>query len=168
LRREQGLEGPAVVLEADIEDVAAVWSAGVRARDGQRPAVLAAAPGCAERHAIWLVTTEQLAVLDRAEGRGQRYRLVWVHAPAALTNGQRFDWVLAYVARPEAIGRDVPRHLNRSPLLVDGAVVRMCDVNQETALTLEGNLAESDGLEVVHVANVPSWTDIDAGQLGRA
>ncbi len=160
LRHERGLTGPAVILEADIVGVTAVWSAGVRARDGQRPAVLAAEPGHTERHAVWLVTPEQLAVLDNAEGRGERYRLVWVHAPTAFANGQQYDWVLAYVARSEAIGRDVPVHLNRSPLLVDGSLIRVSDVDQEAAMRLSGTLAESDGLEVVHVANVPAWADL--------
>ena len=167
LRDERGLRGPAVVLEADVAGVAAVWSAGVRARDGQRPAVLAAAPGAVERHAVWLVTADPLAVLDLGEGRGERYRLAWVHAPVTLTNGQRFDWVLAYVARADALGRDVPSRFNRSPLLIDGKPVRVSDVDQATALTLTGRLAESDGLEVIHVLDVPSWTDLD-GATGSA
>lgn len=140
--------------------VTAVWSAGIRARDGQRPAVLAAEPGHTERHALWLATPEQLAVLDNAEGRGERYRLVWVHAPTTLMNGQHYDWVLAYVARSEVVGREVPIHLNRSPLLVDGSLVRVSDVDQKAALRLVGTLAESDGLDVVHVANVPVWADL--------
>ncbi|MFL6142467.1 MAG: gamma-glutamylcyclotransferase [Labedaea sp.] len=161
LRDVRALRGPAVMLEADVTDVAAVWSAGLRARDGQRPAVLAGAPGAVERHAVWLVTPDQLAVLDLVEGRGTRYRLGWVHAPTTLANGQRFDWVLAYVARTEAIGLDVRTELNRSPLLVDGRPVRISDVDQATALTLTGLPAESDELEIIDVLDEPSWRDLD-------
>jgi hypothetical protein len=75
LREQLGLTGPVVVLDVVTEDVAAVWAAGLRARDGQRPAVLTAAPGVTERHAVWLATRDQVAVLDRCEGRGTRYRL---------------------------------------------------------------------------------------------
>ena len=45
------------------------------ARDGARPAVLAAAPGVVEDHAVWLATPDQIAVLDRCEGRDDRFRL---------------------------------------------------------------------------------------------
>ncbi|MGH4018524.1 MAG: UTRA domain-containing protein [Pseudonocardiaceae bacterium] len=163
LREAMGLTGPAVVLEADVEGVAAVWSAGIRARDGQRPAVLAAAPGTTERHAVWLVTSEQRAVLDRAEGRGERYRLAWVHTPVTLTNGRRIEWVLAYVARPEVIGQQVEQHLNRSPLLVDGDMVRVADVSHEEARKLTADeLADSDGLEVIEAKDEPSWSDIES------
>lgn len=161
LRDVRALRGPAVVLEADVAEVAAVWAAGVRYRDEQRPAVLARAPGAVERHAVWLVTPDQLDVLDLVEGRGTRYRLVWVHAPTTLTNGQHVDWVLAYVAQAEAIGRDVPIKFNRSPLLVDGKPVRVSDVDQASALILTGTPAESDGLEVIAVRDAPSWTDLD-------
>src|ERR1700754_159286 len=57
LRRELGLgPDPVVVLRARTHDVAAVWAAGLRHRDGQRPAVLAASPGTVEDHAVWLAT----------------------------------------------------------------------------------------------------------------
>ena len=70
LRRELGLGAdPVVVLRARTTGVAAVWAAGLRARDGARPAVLAAAPGVVEDHAVWLATPDQIAVLDRCEGR---------------------------------------------------------------------------------------------------
>jgi hypothetical protein len=45
-------------------------------------------------------------------------------------------------------------------LLVDGSLVRVSDVDQEAAIRLSGTLAESDGLEVVHVAKVPAWADL--------
>ena len=64
-----------VVLRARTTGVAAVWAAGLRYRDGQRPAVLVAAPGVREEHAVWLATPEQIAVLDRCEGRDDRFRL---------------------------------------------------------------------------------------------
>lgn len=160
LREARGLAGPVVVLEADVEGVAAVWSAGVRARDGQRPAVLAAAPGHTERHAVWLATPEQRAVLDRAEGRDERYRLAWLRAGVRLTNGHRHDWVLAYLARPEVIGQQVAEHLNRSPLLVDGRPVRVADMDHGAALLLTGHPAGTDGLEVIAVPAEPTWADV--------
>ena len=48
--------------------VAAVWAAGFRLRDGQRPPVLAAAPGVVEQHSVWLATPGQVDVLDHCEG----------------------------------------------------------------------------------------------------
>lgn len=155
LRAAMGLAGPAVVLEADVEGVAAVWAAGFRVVDDQRPAVLAAAPGVTERHAVWLVTPRQRAVLDRVEGRGVRYRLAWLRVPVRLTNGQRYGWVLAYLARPGMVGR-----LNRAPLLVDGRPVRVADVAQDRARLLTGGFAEHDGLERLEVPAEPNWSDL--------
>ncbi len=163
LRDTVGLTGPAIVLDAHVEGAAAVWSAGIRARDGQRPAVLAAAPGSTERHAVWLVTPDQRSALDRGEGRGERYRLAWVHTPVTFANGHRLHWVLAYVARPEAIGQHVEQHLNRSPLLVNGKVVRVADVSQDEAQRLTADeFADSDGLEAIEVKGEPSWTDVES------
>jgi hypothetical protein len=144
LRAAMGLSGPAVVLEADIEGAAAVWSAGNRIRDGQRPAVLVRAPGITERHAVWLATPDQLGVLDLVEGRGQRHRLAWVHLPVTLANRQRLERVLAYLALPAA--PDLPPALNRAPLLVNGSFVRMRDLDQQQARRLQGIPAETDGL----------------------
>jgi hypothetical protein len=158
--REQGLTGPSIVVEADVENVTAVWSGGVRARDGQRPAVLTAAQGVTERHAVWFVTPEQRRVFDQIEGRGERYRLVWLHAPVRLADGERLNWVLAYIARPEVMGHEVPIHLNRSPLLVDGETVRVSAVPQALARQLTGELAKSDGLDVVEVKAEPAWSDL--------
>jgi DNA-binding GntR family transcriptional regulator len=165
--REQGLAGPSIVVEADVENVTAVWSGGVRARDDQRPAVLTAAQGVTERHAVWFVTPEQRKIFDQIEGRGERYRLVWLHAPVRLANGERLDWVLAYVARPEVMGHEVPIHLNRSPLLVDGEPVRISAVPQAQARQLTGELAKSDGLDVVEVKAEPSGSDLDKAGRSR-
>ena len=68
LRRELGLPGAVVVLRARTHGVAAVWAAGFRLRDGQRPAVLAAAPSVVEQHSVWLATPGQVDVLDHCEG----------------------------------------------------------------------------------------------------
>ena len=43
LRENLGLRGPVVVLRARVDGLAAVWAAGLRTRDGVRPATLAAA-----------------------------------------------------------------------------------------------------------------------------
>lgn len=155
LREQLGLTGPVVALEADVQDAAAVWTGGVRAHDGERPAVLAGSPGTTERHAVWFATPEQREVLDEGEGRGERYRLAWVHTPTTLTNGRHLEWILAYVARPEVIGQHVEQHLNRSPLLLDGQLVRVADVSQAEARNMTGELADSDGLEATEVTGEP-------------
>jgi len=154
LRTELGLQGPAIVLRAECSGIAAVWSAGIRARDGQRPAVLAAAPG-RETHAVWLVTPDQRRVLDECEGRGQRYQLSWVHADIRLESGVAPNKVLAYTARPEALGRDAPEHVNRSPLLVNGEVVRMSEADQQSAARMSGTPATTDGLDCEEVTGEP-------------
>lgn len=136
LRTELGLAGPVVALAADTEGVTAVWAAGVRARDGQRPAVLAAAPGTSERHALLLVTPDQLAVLDRCEGRGERYRLARLREAVRTGDGARYDRPLAY------LGLSV----DRRPLLVDGAPVRCLDMSAPEAAKLTGRPAADDGL----------------------
>ena len=76
-----------VVLRARTTGVAAVWAAGLRARDGARPAVLAAAPGVVEDHAVWLATPEQIAVLDRCEGRDERFRLARLRTGTVVVDG---------------------------------------------------------------------------------
>lgn len=155
LREQLGLRGPAVVLRAECRGIAAVWSAGVRRRDGQRPAVLAGMPEVAESHTVWLVTPEQRRVLDRCEGRGERYRLAWVHAPIELEDARRLSSVLAYTAHPDVIGRDMPPHVNRSPLLVGGRLVRCSDVRQDEALARTGTPAATDGLSTTEVHGEP-------------
>ncbi|MEY8039163.1 gamma-glutamylcyclotransferase [Saccharopolyspora cebuensis] len=155
MREELGLSGPVIVIQAECQNVAAVWSAGVRQRDGQRPAVIAAWPEIRERHAVLLVTPEQRQVLDRVEGRGERYRLAHVHTPVELDGGRALASVLAYTARPEVVGKNVPIHLNRSPLLVDGKFVRCADVEQAQAILLDGVPADSDGLTATEVHGEP-------------
>ncbi len=155
LREELGLVGPALVMRARCTDIAAVWSAGFRARDHQRPAVLSSLPGITEDHTVWYVTPDQRRILDLCEGRGERYQLSWLRAPIELEDGQVLKYVLAYTARPSVMGQDVPPHLNRSPLLVDGRAVRCADVDQDHARLLEGTPATSDGLHTILVGGEP-------------
>jgi hypothetical protein len=137
LRAELGLTGPVVVLRARCTGLAAVWAAGFRVVDDQRAATLAAAPGSVEDHVVWLATPEQLRVLDRCEGRGERYRLVRLHSGRVeLEDGTRVDDPLAYVGLSPA----------RHPLLVDGAPVRCADLRQAEAMTLQGTAADTDRL----------------------
>lgn len=137
LRRHLGLAGPVVVLAVLTEGVAAVWAAGLRTRDGQRPATLAAAPGVTERHGLWLATPEQVAVLDVGEGRGERYRL------ARLRTGRVRSEDGAVIDRPWCyLGRNAARR----PLLVDGAPVRCAELDQGAARELSGVPADTDGL----------------------
>ncbi|MBB5158431.1 gamma-glutamylcyclotransferase [Saccharopolyspora phatthalungensis] len=147
LRETLGLAGPAVVLRARCTGLAAVWSAGLRARDGQRPAVLAAAPGVIEQHAVWFATPEQRRVLDECEGRGSRYRLVCLHGSERirLEDGSQPQHVLAYAGAS----------LQRAALLVGGRPVRCVDVDQRTALALSGTSATSDGLTYAEVCGEP-------------
>jgi gamma-glutamylcyclotransferase (GGCT)/AIG2-like uncharacterized protein YtfP len=150
LREELGLEGPAVVLRARCEGLSAVWAAGTRTRDGQRPATLAAEPGHVEEHSVWFATPEQLRVLDRCEGRGLRYRLVRLHTGrVVLYNGGVIDSVLAYTAGSK----------KRMPILVNGRMVRCEDVSQRRALMLGGRPALTDGLDVTEVQGEPSADD---------
>lgn len=147
LRRELGLgAGPVVVLGADTVGVAAVWAAGLRARDGQRPAVLAAAPGVGERHAVWLATPAQVAVLDRCEGRGDRFRLARLRTGTVRTDdGARIDRPWVYLGH----------RTDRRPLLVDGSPVRCADVPQAAARGLPGVPAPDDGLDAPTVTEAP-------------
>lgn len=146
LRAELGLAGPVVVLAAVTEGVAAVWAAGLRRRDGQRPAVLAAAPGVTERHCVWLATNDQLAVLDRCEGRGVRYRLARLRTGRIRTeNDAQVTHPLCYLGLAE----------DRAPLLVDGAPVRCAEVAQLAARALRGIPAPRDGLDADEVTGPP-------------
>ncbi|WP_199431302.1 gamma-glutamylcyclotransferase family protein [Qaidamihabitans albus] len=139
LRETLDLTGPAVVVRAECHDVAAVWSAGLRGRDGQRPATLAAAPGVTEWHAVWFATPEQLAVLDRCEARGTHYDLARLHSgKVVLEDGTVVPDVLAYVGAGPS----------RMPLLVDGQAVRTAELPQHEALALAGVPARSHGLDV--------------------
>ncbi len=150
LREALGLRGPAVLLRARVTDVAAVWASGLRVVDDQRPATLAALPGNVEEHAVWLATSDQVAVLDRCEGRGERYRLVRMDSgEVRLSDGTVVDGPLAYTAAK-------PRRL---PLLVDGAPVRCLDVPQVAAAGLVGVTADTDGLTVREVSGSPVPAD---------
>ncbi|SNR28713.1 hypothetical protein SAMN06265360_101252 [Haloechinothrix alba] len=148
LRSRLGLTGPAVVLRAECSGVAAAWSAGHRPRDGQRPAVLTAAPGVTEQHAVWFATPEQRRVLDLCEGRGSRYRLVRLHDDAArirLDDGTEPGPVLAYTAATAEM----------TPLLVDGRPVRCTELDQHGAVNLGGSPAEADGLSCTEITGEP-------------
>lgn len=146
LRRALGLTGPVVVLRARTEGLAAVWASGLRARDGRRTSVLGAAPGASERHALWLATPGQIAVLDRCEGRDDRYRLARLGTGAVCTDdGTRIEAPWCYLGL-SAI---------RRPLLVDGAPVRCADLDQDAALALDGVAAPDDGLAATTVAGAP-------------
>lgn len=140
LRRELGLgPDPVVVLRARTTGVAAVWANGLRARDGQRPAVLAAAPGVVEEHAVWLATPDQITVLDRCEGRDDRFRLARLHTGTVHTeDGARVDAPWVYVGHGPT----------RRPLVVDGAVVRCTEVPR-------GDGSGEDGLDAPTVVGAP-------------
>lgn len=137
---------PVVVLRALTTGVAAVWAAGLRLRDGQRPAVLAAAPGIEEEHAVWLTTPDQIAVLDRCEGRDERFRLARLHTGKVRTDDG------ALVTDPWVYLGHGP---TRRPLLVDGHVVRCAEFGQAEARPLVGEPAGSDGLDADTVIGAP-------------
>jgi gamma-glutamylcyclotransferase (GGCT)/AIG2-like uncharacterized protein YtfP len=147
LRRALGMGAdPVVVLRVRTRGVTAVWAAGLRRRDGQRPAVLAAAPGVVEEHAVWLATPEQIAVLDRCEGRDERFRLARLRSGQVRTeHGVRVDAPWCYVGHGAI----------RRPLLVGGEPVRCTDLPQDAARWLEGVPARADGLDAPTVAGAP-------------
>jgi gamma-glutamylcyclotransferase (GGCT)/AIG2-like uncharacterized protein YtfP len=150
LRDALGLHGPAVLLRARCTGLAAVWASGLRVVDDQRPATLAALPGNTEYHAIWLATLDQVAVLDRCEGRGERYRLARVDTgEVRLEDGTLVEGPLAYTAA-------APR---RMPLLIDGKPVRCLDVPQSGAAALTGVPADTDGLTVREIDGAPEPAD---------
>lgn len=137
LRAELGLRGPVVVLRATCTGLAAVWAAGLRVVDDQRPATLAAVPGAREVHALWLATPDQVDVLDVCEGVGVRYRRLTLHGyTVELDGGAPLSAPQAYAGAADI----------RMPLLVEGAPVRCADVDQVTAAALTGLPARSDGL----------------------
>lgn len=157
LRGTLGLPGPAVVLRARCTGIAAVWAAGLRVVDDQRPATLTAMPGVAETHALWLATPEQVRVLDRCEGRGTRYRLAHVTTgEVRLDDGALVERPLAYVAAETDGSR--PR-LVRHPLLVGGRPVRCAEVGQAAAAALAGEAAAGDGLSLLVVDGEPVPAD---------
>ena len=146
---ERDLTGPVVALRATTTGLGAAWAAGLRVVDDQRPAVLVAAPGRTEEHAVWMAAPEQFASLDRVEGRvadRQRYRLARLRTGTVRTeDGGVVDGVYAY------LGLDRIRHA----LLVDGAPVFVDDVRQADARNLAGEPAPDDGLDADTVAGVP-------------
>lgn len=146
LRRALGLTGPVVVLRARVEGLAAVWASGFRLRDGQRTSVLAALPGAREQHALWMATPDQIAVLDRCEGRGERHRLARLGTGAV--HGE--DGLLV-----EAPWCYLGLSASRRPLLVGGRPVACADLGQAGALHLDGVSAPDDGLAAVTVAGAP-------------
>jgi len=151
LRRALGLGGPVVVLRARAEGLAAVWASGLRLRDGQRTSVLGAVPGATERHALWLATPDQLAVLDRCEGRDDRYRLARLGTGAVyVETGDTGDDL-----RIEAPWCYLGLSAIRRPLLVGGRPVRCADLDQAAALHLDGVPAPDDGLAAVTVEGAP-------------
>lgn len=156
MRKERGLAGPVVVLRVRTEGLAAVWSAGRRVVDDQRPATLAAVPGVAEEHAVWLAAPEQFAALDTVEGRDAdppRYRLARV-ATGRVTlvdAAGELDRPWAYLA-PEVSTGDA--RTDRRPLHVDGAPVRCADLDQAGAVALTG-APGPDGLDASTVDGVP-------------
>ncbi|MEJ8281178.1 gamma-glutamylcyclotransferase family protein [Pseudonocardia spirodelae] len=157
MRAERGLTGPVVVLRVRTAGLAAVWSAGRRVVDDQRPATLAAAGGAVEEHAVWLVAPEQFAALDAVEGRDAdppRYRLARVATGTVtlLDGGGVLDRPWAYVA-PETPTGDA--RTDRRPLLVDGAPVACADVDQAGAAALVG-APGPDGLDAATVDGVPA------------
>ncbi len=136
LRAELGLTGPVAAARVRCTGLAAVWAAGVRQRDGQRPATLTALPGAVEDHFVWFVTPEQLAVLDVCEGRGNRYDLAVLEDADIRLDGELLTGVHAYVGAAPL----------RYPLLVDGEPVRVAEVAQAEAAELTGDAAAGHGL----------------------
>jgi gamma-glutamylcyclotransferase (GGCT)/AIG2-like uncharacterized protein YtfP len=146
LRRSLGLgEDPVAALRVRTRGIAAVWANGLRRRDGQRSAVLAAAPGVVEEHVVWLATPEQIAVLDRCEGRDERFRL------ARLRTGEVHTADGVPIVEPWCY---VSHGAIRRPLRVDGTHVRCADLPQEAARGLTGEPGD-DGLHAPTVVGAP-------------
>ncbi|MFD2466132.1 gamma-glutamylcyclotransferase [Amycolatopsis silviterrae] len=136
LRTQLGLTGPVVAARVRCTGLAAVWAAGMRERDGQRPATLTALPGWTEDHFVWFATPEQLAVLDVCEGRGNRYDLAVLDNADIRLDGELLSGVHAYVGAAPV----------RFPLLVNGSPVLVADVAQAEAALLAGEPAAGHGL----------------------
>jgi gamma-glutamylcyclotransferase (GGCT)/AIG2-like uncharacterized protein YtfP len=149
LRENLGLRGPVPVLKAKCTDLAAVWAAGLRVVDTQRPVTLAAMPGTTETHAVWMADPQQVRVLDVCEGRGDRYHLTRLHTGRVeLEDGTVWDGLLAYTAAAEI----------RWPLLVAGNPVRCKNLSQAEAQILTGTPGET-GLTVSVVDGDPVAED---------
>lgn len=147
LRRTLGLGAdPVVVLRAATTGVAAVWAAGLRLRDGRRPAVLVAAPGVEEEHAVWFATPAQIAVLDRCEGRDDRFRLARLRGASVRTaDGASIEEPWCYLGQADS----------RRPLLVNGRVLRCAEVGHDVVRELAGEPASGDGLDAPTVHGAP-------------
>jgi gamma-glutamylcyclotransferase (GGCT)/AIG2-like uncharacterized protein YtfP len=150
LRRELGLGAdPVVVLRVRTTGLAAVWATGLRYRDGQRPAVLVATPGVREEHAVWLATPAQIEVLDRCEGRDDRFRLARLPTGDGISvrteDGARLAEPWCYLGHGAI----------RRPLLVDGHPVRCAELPQALARELDGEPGPGDGLDAATVVGEP-------------
>lgn len=149
LRENLGLEGPVPVLRATCTDLAAVWAAGLRVVDTQRPVTLTHMAGNVETHAVWMADARQVRVLDVCEGRGNRYNLSRLEVGRVeLEDGAVWDRVLAYTGAGEI----------RWPLLANGRPVRALDVSQADAQGLVGEPGPPD-LTVSVVEGEPSPED---------
>jgi hypothetical protein len=169
LRKNLGLPGPVVVVRGVAHDVAAVWAAGLRQRDGQRPAVLAAAPGVREAHAVWFATADQVEVLDRCEGRDDRYRLARPPITVRTEDGALIEGPWCYLGLG-AIRQ--PLLVGSSPDASGPSPVRCADLPQREARHLQGRPATGDGLDAETVHGPPNpdeWPavllDPDTGDL---
>jgi gamma-glutamylcyclotransferase (GGCT)/AIG2-like uncharacterized protein YtfP len=153
LRENLGLEGPVVVLRASCTGLSAVWAAGLRVVDTQRPVTLAAMPDVTETHAVWMADPAQVRVLDVCEGRGERYQLSRLRSGTVrLDDGTVWDELLAYTGKAEI----------RWPLLVSGAPVRCASLSQAEAQGLTGTPAPVMGLDVSVVDGDPVADDYPA------
>ncbi|MET0132180.1 MAG: gamma-glutamylcyclotransferase [Kibdelosporangium sp.] len=153
LRENLGLTGPVVVLRATCTGLSAVWAAGLRVVDTQRPVTLAAMPGVTEIHAVWMADPAQVKVLDVCEGRGDRYHLSRLSSGRVeLADGTVWDRLLAYTGKAEI----------RWPLLVSGAPVRCAELEQAQAQALVGTPAPVLGLDVSVVDGDPVPEDFPA------
>jgi gamma-glutamylcyclotransferase (GGCT)/AIG2-like uncharacterized protein YtfP len=149
LRENLQLAGPVPVLRARCTGLSAVWAAGLRVVDTQRPVTLAAMPDVTETHAVWMADPAQVRVLDVCEGRGKRYHLSRLATGRVeLEDGAVWDRLLAYTAAASI----------RHPLLVDGKPVRCADVDQQEAQSLNGRPGPT-GLDVSVVDGDPSPED---------
>lgn len=156
MRDARGLGGPVVVLRVRTTGLAAVWAAGRRVVDDQRPATLAALDGAVEEHTVWLAAPEQFAALDTVEGRDAdppRYRLARVATGrVTLLDGVGvLDRPWAYVAPQTPAGDD---RTDRRPLVLDGAPVTCTALDQAGAAAQAGTPGP-DGLDADTAEGVP-------------